>query len=178
LAVKDSIRSKLRKIRLLLLDVDGVLTDGGIYYSESGSEAKKFNVQDGFGIVKLRQSGIRIGILTGRASEIVKRRARELGIDEVHESLEEKTPAYEGILVKLGVRDDQVAYVGDDEPDLPILRRVGFSAAPADAADVVRRSVDYLCKRKGGAGAVREVTDLLLSVSKQRGDGKPRRIST
>ena len=108
----------------------------------------------------------------------MERRARELGIDEVHENLEEKTTAYEGILEKLSVRDDQVAYVGDDEPDLPILRRVGFSAAPADATDAVRQSVDYLCKRKGGAGAVREVIDLLLSVSKKRGDGKPRKIST
>jgi 3-deoxy-D-manno-octulosonate 8-phosphate phosphatase (KDO 8-P phosphatase) len=178
LAVKDSIRPKLRRIKVLLLDVDGVLTDGGIHYSASGDEAKKFNTQDGFGIVKLQQAGIKVGIITGRTSEIVKRRAEELGIDEVHQSLEEKVLAYEGILARLNVRDADVAYVGDDEPDLPILRRAGFSAAPADAADVVRRSVDYRCKRNGGSGAVREVIDLILSVSRKRGDGKSRRIST
>lgn len=178
MAVKDSIRSKLRRIKVLLLDVDGVLTDGGVYYTAAGHEAKKFNTQDGYGIVKLQQAGIKVGIITGRTSEIVKRRAEELGIEEVHQNLEEKIVAYEGILVRFNVRDDEVAYVGDDEPDLPILRRVGFSAAPAGAVDVVERSVDYLCKRKGGSGAVREVIDLLLSVSKKRGDGKSRRIST
>jgi len=176
--VNDSIRSKLRRIKVLLLDVDGVLTDGGVYYSASGHEAKKFNTQDGYGIVKLREAGVKVGIITGRSSEIVKRRADELGIEEVHQNLEDKLVAYEGILARFNVRDADVAYVGDDEPDLPILRRVGFSAAPADAADVVRRSVDYVCKRSGGSGAVREVIDLVLSVSEKPGDGKQRRIST
>lgn len=176
--MKDSIPSKLRRIKVLLLDVDGVLTDGGVYYSQSGDEAKKFNTQDGYGIVKLQQAGIKVGMITGRSSEIVKRRAEELGIDEVHQSLEDKIVAYEQILIKFSLHDADVAYVGDDEPDLPILRRVGFSAAPADAVDVVKRSVDYLCRRKGGSGAVREVIDLLLAGSRKRGDGKSRRIST
>ncbi|MEK6756789.1 MAG: HAD-IIIA family hydrolase [Bacteroidota bacterium] len=170
---KNSYRSKLRKIKLLLLDVDGVLTDGGIYYSASGEELKKFHTQDGYGIVKLRQAGIRAGIITGKVSTIVARRAEELGIEEVYQNLDNKLSAYEQIKSKLNVVDAQVAYIGDDEFDLPVLERVGFSAAPADAVDSVRRTVDYVCKRKGGAGAVREVIELLLrSQDKRIGDGK------
>jgi len=162
LPAKKSYRSKLQNIKLLLLDVDGVLTDGGIYYSASGEELKKFNTQDGYGIVKARQGGLRVGIITGKVSTIVARRAEELGIEEVHQNLDDKLDAYEQLRIKLGLRDHEVAYVGDDEFDLPVLARVGFSAAPADAVPSVVRAVDYVCKRKGGTGAVREVVDLLL----------------
>lgn len=138
------------------------MTDGGVYYSESGEEQKKFNIQDGYGIVKAQRLGITVGIITGRVSAIVQRRANELGIKEVHQNLHDKITAFEKIKAKRNVTDVQVAYLGDDEPDLPVLNCVGFAAAPADAVDAVRRSVDYVCKRSGGKGAVREVIELIL----------------
>ena len=156
-------RARLQRIRLLLLDVDGVLTDGGVYYSNSGEELKKFNIQDGYGIVTLQRAGVAVGIITGRVSKIVERRAAELGIAEVHQNLDDKGKAYDDICRKLGVSDPEVAYIGDDEPDLPVLRRVGFSAAPKDAVPAVTKAVDYVCRRTGGHGAVREVIDLILA---------------
>jgi 3-deoxy-D-manno-octulosonate 8-phosphate phosphatase (KDO 8-P phosphatase) len=173
LPTKNSYRSKLRKIKLLLLDVDGVLTDGGIYYSASGEELKKFNTQDGYGIVKLQRAGIRVGIITGKVSTIVARRATELGIEDVYQNLDDKLSVYGQIKAKLNLEDAHVAYIGDDEFDLPVLERVGFSAAPADAVEAVRRRVHYTCRRSGGAGAVREVIDLLMNSQRKRaGDGK------
>lgn len=155
--------ARLRRIKLLLLDVDGVLTDGGVYYSNSGEELKKFNIQDGYGIVKLQRTGVRVGIITGRVSKIVERRAAELGITEVHQNLDDKAKAFDEILRRLGVTEADVAYIGDDEPDLPVLRRAGFSAAPKDAVASVARSVQYVCRRTGGHGAVREVIDLIIA---------------
>jgi 3-deoxy-D-manno-octulosonate 8-phosphate phosphatase (KDO 8-P phosphatase) len=152
----------LRQIKLLLLDVDGVMTDGGIYFAERGDEMKRFNIQDGYGIVQLQRRGIMVGIITGRSSDLVRRRARELGISEVYQNLENKEYAYQAIKVKHGLGDTAIAYIGDDEPDIPVLRKAGFSAAPADAVDAVKRSVDYVCRRRGGEGAVREVIDLIL----------------
>lgn len=168
MSARKSYRSKIQNVKLLLLDVDGVLTDGGIYYSASGEELKKFHTQDGYGIVKARKSGLRVGIMTGKVSTIIARRAEELGIEEVYQNLDDKLDAYEQLKIKLGLRDNEVAYVGDDEFDLPVLARVGFSAAPADAVPAVVRAVDYICKRKGGAGAVREVVDLLLASQHSR----------
>jgi 3-deoxy-D-manno-octulosonate 8-phosphate phosphatase (KDO 8-P phosphatase) len=156
-------KARLGRIKLLLLDVDGVLTDGGVYYSSGGEELKKFNIQDGLGIVKLQRSGIRVGLITGRVSPIVERRAAELGITEVHQNLDDKAMVFEEICGRLGVREEEVAYIGDDEPDLPVLIRVGFSAAPKDAVPTVVNSVHYVCRRAGGHGAVREVIDLILA---------------
>jgi 3-deoxy-D-manno-octulosonate 8-phosphate phosphatase (KDO 8-P phosphatase) len=154
---------------MLLLDVDGVMTDGGIYFTERGDELKKFNIQDGYGIVKLQRKGVMVGIITGRASDLVRRRAAELGIAEVYQNLDNKLEAYEAVKTKHGIGDAAIAYIGDDEPDLPVLKKVGFSAAPGDAVDIVRRSVHYVCKRRGGEGAVREVVDLIL---RSRADAK------
>lgn len=165
-------RSRLKNIKLLLVDVDGVMTDGGIYFSEAGEEFKKFNTQDGYGIVKLQASGVRIGIITGRVSKLVQRRAEELGIMEVHQNLENKLQAYESIKSKHQLADREIAYLGDDEPDMPVLRKVGFSAAPADAVESVRKAVDFVCKRRGGEGAVREMIDLILE-SRKNGRGVP-----
>ena len=159
--------SILRKIKFLLLDVDGVMTDGGIYYSTSGEELKKFNIKDGYGIVKLQQAGIRIGILTGRMSNIVARRAADLGITEVHQNLENKLGTYQSIISRLQLLDSEVAYIGDDEFDLEVLKRVGFSAAPADAMPEVKKIVHYVCYSTGGNGAVREVINFILSKRKQ-----------
>ncbi len=160
---KSALARRLKPIKLLLLDVDGVMTDGGIYYGESGEELKKFNSQDGYGIVQLQRRGVKIGILTGRFSRTVEKRAHELGISEVYQNMENKAEAYLAIKARLEVSDREIAYIGDDEPDLPVLKLVGFSAAPANAIPSVRNAVDYVCKRAGGSGAVREVIDMILA---------------
>jgi len=154
--------SVLRKIRLLLLDVDGVMTDAGIYYSSKGEVMKKFSAKDGYGIMKIQRMGVKVGIITGRVSGIVERRARELGIQEVYQNQENKIEAYRDVTRKLGLSDSEVAFIGDDEPDLPLLRIVGFSAAPSDASAEVLKEVTYVCRCGGGRGAVREVVDLIL----------------
>ena len=159
---KKANTKNLKHIKLLLLDVDGVMTDGGIYYSNSGDEFKKFNIQDGYGIRKLHQAGIKVGIITGRLSKIVEKRAQDLGITEVHQNLDNKLDAYESIKNKFGLTNENIAYIGDDEFDLAVLKCVGFSAAPADALPVVKRHVHYVCSHGGGKGAVREVIDLIL----------------
>lgn len=155
-------RSQLQKIKLLLLDVDGVMTDGGVYIAESGDRFKKFHIQDGYGIVKLQKQGVRVGIITGGNSKMVQRRADELGIVDVYQNFDDKITAYEKVKAKYQLSDDQIAHIGDDELDLPLIERVGFSAAPADAVPMVRKKVHYVCKRRGGEGAVREVIELLL----------------
>jgi 3-deoxy-D-manno-octulosonate 8-phosphate phosphatase (KDO 8-P phosphatase) len=160
--VKKANVTNLKKIKLLLLDVDGVMTDGGIYYSNSGDEFKKFNSQDGYGIPKLQRAGITVGIITGRISKMVQKRAEELGITEVYQNYDNKKDAYESIKKKFNLTDTNIAYIGDDEFDLEILRSVGFSAAPANAVSVVKKHVHYVCTHGGGNGAVREVIDLIL----------------
>ena len=162
MATKRPTQAALRRIRLLLLDVDGVMTDGGLYYSGRGEQLKKFDVKDGYGIVKLRRFGIPVGIITGRVSKIIERRAEELGITELHQNLHDKLSAYNRIKKRFGLHDTEVAYIGDDEPDLPILKRAGFSAAPADAVSRVLKVVHYTCKHRGGHGAVREVIDMIV----------------
>lgn len=158
----QSIRSKAKKIKLLLLDVDGVMTDGSITLDGSGMESKSFHVRDGHGIKMAQRAGIIIGIITGRSSEVVNIRARELGIDEVHQGAQKKIGVFEAILVKHGFRDDEVAYIGDDVVDADIFRRAGLSAAVADCDPSVRGSVDLITKAAGGKGAVREVINLIL----------------
>jgi 3-deoxy-D-manno-octulosonate 8-phosphate phosphatase (KDO 8-P phosphatase) len=163
MAKNKSLTSKLRGIRLFLIDVDGVMTDGGIYYSSSGEELKKFNIQDGYGLVKLQQAGVTVGIITGRMSKMVARRVEELGITEVYQNLDNKLAVYESIKKKMNLTDAHIAYMGDDEFDLPVLERVGFSAAPADAVGAVQKRVHFISARNGGQGAVREIADLILA---------------
>lgn len=158
-------QERLQKIRLLLLDVDGVMTDGRIIYDDQGGETKAFDVKDGHGIKLLQRAGIRVGIITGRQSAVVDRRAMELGIELVYQGAKDKLAPYREILQKTGLDDEQVAYVGDDLPDLPILRRVGFAATVADAVDEVKPYAHYVTRRAGGCGAVREICDLLLKES-------------
>jgi 3-deoxy-D-manno-octulosonate 8-phosphate phosphatase (KDO 8-P phosphatase) len=155
----------LGKIKLLLLDVDGVLTDGRISYDNNGVETKAFDVKDGHGLKLVQRAGIIVGLITGRSSEVVALRARELGIEIVHQGAKDKLVPYAQVLESLGLTDEQVAYVGDDVVDLPILRRVGFSATVADAVDDVKPLVDYIAKLPGGRGAVREICDFLLKNS-------------
>jgi 3-deoxy-D-manno-octulosonate 8-phosphate phosphatase (KDO 8-P phosphatase) len=153
---------KLKNIRLLLMDVDGVMTDGGIIYDASGLETKRFHVRDGHGIKMLQRHGIEVGIVTGRTSIVVDNRAKELGISLVYQGALKKLESYEDIKLKTGLEDYQIAYMGDDVIDVPVLRRVGFSAAPQDALSEVRAIVDYVASCGGGGGAVREVCDHIL----------------
>ncbi|MBK5276662.1 MAG: phenylphosphate carboxylase subunit delta [Desulfuromonadales bacterium] len=153
---------KLKNIRLMLLDVDGVMTDGGIIYDASGLETKRFNVKDGHGIKMLQRYGVEVGIITGRTSIVVDNRARELGISLVYQGALKKLVSYEDIKLKTGLEDYQIAYMGDDVIDVPVLRRVGFSAAPLDGLCEVRAVVDYVASCNGGCGAVREVCDHIL----------------
>jgi 3-deoxy-D-manno-octulosonate 8-phosphate phosphatase (KDO 8-P phosphatase) len=153
---------KLKNIQLLLLDVDGVMTDGGIIYDANGLETKRFNVKDGHGIKMLQRHGIEVGIITGRTSVVVDFRAKELGIELVYQGALKKLVSYDDIKEKTGLQDCQIAYMGDDVIDVPVLRRVGFSAAPKDALPEVSSLVDYVSFNGGGKGAVREVCDLIL----------------
>jgi 3-deoxy-D-manno-octulosonate 8-phosphate phosphatase (KDO 8-P phosphatase) len=159
---KTSIQSKAKKIKLLLLDVDGVLTDGRIVLDNQGNELKAFHVRDGHGIKMAQRAGIVVGIITGRKSEVVNIRAQELGITEVYQGKHEKILVYDSILKKYGFRDDDVAYMGDDIVDVDIFKRTGLAVAVADADPAVMRHVDMVTKTAGGRGAVREFINLVL----------------
>lgn len=156
---------RLGKVRLLLLDVDGIMTDGRIIIDNHGVETKGFDVKDGHGLKLLQRAGLKVGIITGRESEVVRFRALELGIDILHQGAKNKLEPYLEAIGELGLRDEEVAYMGDDLIDLPILRRVGFSATVADAVEEVKPLVHYVTARRGGRGAVREVCDLILKVT-------------
>jgi 3-deoxy-D-manno-octulosonate 8-phosphate phosphatase (KDO 8-P phosphatase) len=153
---------KAREIKLLLLDVDGVLTDGSISYTDEGSEMKTFNSRDGFGMNLLRQAEVEIGLITARTSKALNRRAQDLNLTHVFQGKRKKVEVFEQLIAELHLAPRQVAYMGDDWLDLPLLARVGFSATVADAVPEVREVVDYVAGRPGGNGAVREVCDLII----------------
>jgi len=153
---------KAGPVRLILLDVDGVLTDGGITYGGADIELKRFDIQDGMGISLAVKAGLTVGILTGRTSPMVERRARELSIRVIKQGFLNKLEGWNEILREEKLEPAQVASIGDDVQDLPVLWRAGVSAAPANAVAEVRSQVDYVCQRSGGRGAVRELIDLLL----------------
>lgn len=153
---------KLKKIKLLILDVDGVLTDGRIIFDSNGIESKFFNVKDGHGIKMLQRCGIEVGIISGRESVVVTNRAIELGIGQVYQKSLDKMVPYRQMLEATGLTDEEVAFMGDDVIDIPILRRVGFAAAPADAVAEVLPFAHFVSRNRGGWGAVREVCDMLL----------------
>ena len=153
---------RARLVKLLLLDVDGVLTDGTLIYSSDGVESKCFNTQDGLGLRLLQDSGVAVGIITARTSPMVERRAQELRIAHLFQGHQDKLTAFESILKQTGWRPPQIAYMGDDLMDLPILNRVGLSAAPANGVTEICQRVHYTTERSGGFGAVREMCDLIL----------------
>lgn len=155
----------LSAIKLLLLDVDGVMTDGRIIYGNDGNEVKAFDVKDGHGLKLLQRAGIQVGIITGRQSTIVDRRAAELGIELVYQGAKDKQLPFREILQKLALEPVEVAYAGDDLVDLPVMRQVGFSATVADAMDEVKAAAHLVTRRAGGRGAVREICDYLLKES-------------
>lgn len=150
------------KIRLLALDVDGVLTDGRIYYGNEGEELKSFSIKDGLGIKLLQRDGIEVVIITGRNSNIVARRAAELGIGEVIQGREDKLAALQEICEQRSLRLDQCAYMGDDLPDLAAVTAAGLGLAPADAVAEVLAAADWSSDHNGGAGAVRQAAEHLL----------------
>lgn len=153
---------RAQQIKLLLLDVDGVLTDGSLVYSSDGVEAKCFNTQDGLGLRLLQDSGVAVGIITARTSTMVERRAQDLRIAHVIQGSRDKLVAFEDILKQTGLRPPQTAYMGDDLMDLPLLNHVGLAIAPANGVAEIRQRVHYTTERGGGHGAVREVCDLIL----------------
>ena len=153
---------RAKQIRMVILDVDGVLTDGRIVYDANGVESKFFNVKDGHGIKLLQRAGIRVAIISGRESAVVTRRAAELGIDLVYQRALDKLGPYREILEKSGLSDSEIAYMGDDLPDIPLMRRVGLAAAPSDALDSVLSHAHLITASRGGWGAVRELCDLIL----------------
>jgi 3-deoxy-D-manno-octulosonate 8-phosphate phosphatase (KDO 8-P phosphatase) len=160
--ISTKIRKKAQKIKLLLLDVDGVLTDGGILMDKRGMELKRFDVRDGHGIILLMRAGVQVGFLTGRSSKAVSQRAKELGVRIVYQNAHHKAETYQTIKERTGFKDHEIAYVGDDIVDLPVLRRVGLSLAVRGCWEGLKERVDYVTEIEGGRGAVREITELLL----------------
>ena len=155
-------KEKASRIKLFLMDVDGVLTDGRIILDNTGNEWKFFDVRDGHGIVLLHRIGVETGIITGRTSRVVMRRAQELGIKHVYQGIHNKLETYELIKERLNVSDEEVAYIGDDVVDIPILKRVGFAIAVNDAHEDVKRFAHYITKASGGRGAVREAAEYII----------------
>lgn len=150
------------EIKLLVLDVDGTLTDGKIYMSANGELMKAFNIKDGYALARLHKQGIEPVIITGRTSDIVKRRCEELGIVELHQGVEDKAECLKGICKKRGITTKQCAYIGDDLNDIDCMMLCGHKAAPADAMKGVKDVVDYICETRGGEGAVREYCDYII----------------
>ncbi|MBK5281809.1 MAG: HAD hydrolase family protein [Nitrospiraceae bacterium] len=149
-------------------DVDGVLTDAGMYYSESGDEWKKFNTRDGMGIKLLQRAGIITAIVTQERTKLVARRAEKLAIPELHQGVMDKLSLVRGMAARHGLTLSQVAYIGDDINDLETLKAVGFSATPADGIPQVAAVVDYVCQKKGGEGAVREIIEMILAAQRSK----------
>jgi 3-deoxy-D-manno-octulosonate 8-phosphate phosphatase (KDO 8-P phosphatase) len=160
--INSALSEKLKCIRLLLLDVDGVLTDGGLLFNDNGSESKIFNVKDGLGLKLVMKTGVKVGIVTGRKSQALNHRCSDLGIRYVFEGVQDKVKMLEKILELTRLAADQTAYIGDDLPDLSLMRRVGLSIAVADAHKLVRKKADWTTSAAGGCGAVREVCEAML----------------
>lgn len=158
----DKLIQKAAKIKLLILDVDGVLTDNRLYYSNDGNELKTFYTRDGHGMVMLRKSGVQMAIITGRQSELVAKRAKDLKIDHLYQGVPDKLPSFQALMSEIGISNEEVAYIGDDILDLPILMRVGLSITPSDGEDEVKSRVDYVSPHKGGNGVVREICEMIM----------------
>ena len=155
-------KDRLKKIRMVLLDVDGVLTGGEIIYADSGEQIKIFNVRDGLGIRLLKEAGLKVGIVTGRKGQALHHRCVNLGIDLVFDGIHRKDKALDKIAAHTGVLPEAMAFVGDDLPDLPIMKRVGLAVAVADAHELVRRQAHLTTLAPGGMGAVRELSEAIL----------------
>ena len=154
--------NRIKKIKMLILDVDGVLTDGRIIWTSSAEEMKFFNVQDGVGIILSHRVGLKIAIISARKSKVTEIRAKELKITDCYQVVENKLITYKELIDKYKLADEEVAYIGDDLHDIPVLRRVGFAAATANAQEEAKQVSHYVTKKNGGEGAVREVINMIL----------------
>jgi len=164
LIMDEEVLNRIRKIRLLMLDVDGVLTDGRIIMNDAGQESKHFDVKDGHGLKLIMRYGIDVVLLTGRSSSVVTHRAADLGIREVFQGILNKLDFFQQFITERGLSPEVVAYIGDDVVDIPVLKRIGFSVTVKDAVDEVKKKVHFITEQPGGRGAVREVCDLILKV--------------
>jgi len=173
----DEITERARKIRLLILDCDGVLTDGQIIMLPGGDETKAFDVKDGHAMVMAQRAGLPIAIISGRKSSVVQARAKELGIAHLHQMAWVKTEPYEAILSQEGLSDADVCYVGDDVVDIPLLRRAGLSVAVADAVEEAKQYSHFVTTRAGGRGAVREIIELILKAQSKWEEALSRYVS-
>jgi len=158
----ESLERRASRIKLLLMDCDGVLTDGRLWLTEDSDEQKSFNTHDGLGITLLHRAGLKSGIITARSSKTVARRAKELGMEFLRQGNSDKIAAFEQLLKQAGVEESEVAFVGDDLPDIPIMQRAELAVAVADAVAETRSVAHYVTRAKGGQGAVREVIELIL----------------
>ncbi len=157
-------KERLKKIKVLILDVDGVLTDGGIIIDSNGLETKRFDVQDGLGLILWKRAGYKSAIISARQSGVVAHRANDLQVDKTFVGSYPKINAYEGVLKEWNVKDEEVCFIGDDLPDLQILKRVGFAVAVANAIFEVKSVAHHISPKKGGEGAVRETIDMILKI--------------
>ena len=160
--MRESIKSKCKKIKLVLTDVDGVLTDGGRYYSEKGEIVKRFHVRDGMGINILLRNGIKTAIVTKENSKIVKKWAKEMNISKTYSGIKNKEKELEKICKFYKILPDEVAFIGDDVNDIELMKKVGFSVTPSDGILQAKKIANYICKSSGGNGALREMIDVIL----------------
>ncbi|HEY4644624.1 MAG TPA: HAD hydrolase family protein [Bacteroidota bacterium] len=165
---KKQLFARAKRIRLVLTDVDGVLTDGGVYYSVSGEEMKRYSIRDGMGVVRLQERGIQVGIVTREKTPIVTRRAEKLKITLLYEGATDKLMVLREVAGKTGLDSASIAFIGDDVNDLEVLEEVGLSASPRDAVPAVLSKVHYVCSRSGGNGAFREFADFILEAQGHR----------
>lgn len=157
----------LAKVRLVAFDLDGVFTDGRFYLSDDGVESKAFSTQDGYGVRRLLDAGLEVAVISGRKSAVVSQRMTELGVVHVIQGCKDKVAAFDELTAKLGISDSECVYVGDDIPDLPLLQKVGYSVAVANAVNTVRDHCDYTTAANGGFGAVREICERVLAANTQ-----------
>ena len=157
-----SLKRRLRRVRAVVLDVDGVLTDGGMYYTEAGEVMKKFNTRDGMGIALLIKTGVKVALISGEKTDIITRRAEKMGVSDVYLGVENKITALNDFLAKHKLSADDVCYVGDDVNDIPPMERVLLAVAVNDAVEDVKEAANVILTKKGGEGAVREIVDLIL----------------
>ncbi len=153
---------RAQTVRLMIFDVDGVMTDGGLYYTDSGEELKAFNALDGHGLKMLKQSGVQLAIISGRKSKLVEHRARNLGIDHLVQGAHDKRASFEALITELGFTPEQCGFMGDDVIDLPVMRRVHFAIAVPDSPTLVRQHAHYVTGARGGHGAVREACEVIM----------------
>ena len=164
ISINKTTVEKIKPVSFLILDVDGVLTDGRIIIDDLGNETKQFHVRDGHGLKLLMRVGIEVILITGRTSKVVEHRARELGIQEVHQSAKNKIDVLQEIMARRDITGEHIAYIGDDIVDIPVFRTVGFAVAVADASEDAKEAADYITGNGGGKGAVREICELILKV--------------